>query len=182
MPLAVDNRDIPLTRAGKLMLRYYMHDGPSAFRFELFGTLDSAEAREIEQAWRTASSVFRRRVLVIDFSSLNDLDDEGRELLAMWRDSGARFIATSERAREIADSAKVPLLLPVAAVRETRSTWPSLRRYVFSLAAIAVSLLFPAAAQATGAGHDEDVYGDVGHCGAETHNNNFFWGWSELTM
>ena len=37
-------------------LQYYMHDGPSAFRFELAGSLDNEGARELEQAWRTAEA------------------------------------------------------------------------------------------------------------------------------
>jgi hypothetical protein len=32
-------------------LRYYMHDGPSAFRFELAGDLDNEGAHELEQAY-----------------------------------------------------------------------------------------------------------------------------------
>src|SRR5580698_3726072 len=48
--------------AGKAMkreqdLRYYMHDGPKTFRFELAGGLMSEGAQRLEQDWRTARSV-----------------------------------------------------------------------------------------------------------------------------
>jgi hypothetical protein len=45
------------------MLRYYMHDGPSAFRFELAGQLDSNDAARLEQDWHTASSTIGDRTL-----------------------------------------------------------------------------------------------------------------------
>ena len=36
-------------------LQYFMHDGPSAFRFELAGDLNNEGARRLQQDWRTAS-------------------------------------------------------------------------------------------------------------------------------
>src|SRR5579872_3951350 len=47
-------------------LQYYMHDGPSAFRFELAGDLNNEAARDLDQAWRTASSMIGDRALVVD--------------------------------------------------------------------------------------------------------------------
>jgi len=34
-----------------------MHDGPTAFRFELVGNLNHEDARRLDQDWRTASSI-----------------------------------------------------------------------------------------------------------------------------
>src|SRR5258706_5060699 len=47
---------------------YYMHDGLAAFSFELAGTLSADDAMELEQAWHTASSTIRDRILIVDLS------------------------------------------------------------------------------------------------------------------
>jgi len=49
-------------------LRYYMHDGPAAFRFELAGDLNDEGARRLEQDWSTASSVIGDRLLIVDLT------------------------------------------------------------------------------------------------------------------
>src|SRR5580658_9785239 len=51
-------------------LQYYMHDGPSAFRFELAGDLTNEAARRLDQDWRTASSVIGDRALIVDMTYL----------------------------------------------------------------------------------------------------------------
>lgn len=40
-------------------LDYYMHDGPTPFRFELTGVLAGVDAARLDQAWRIASSTIR---------------------------------------------------------------------------------------------------------------------------
>ena len=65
-------------------LQYYMHDGPSAFRFELSGDLNNEAARELDQAWRTASSMIGDRALVVDMTFVTGAEKEGRSLLARW--------------------------------------------------------------------------------------------------
>jgi hypothetical protein len=81
------------------MLRYYMHDGSTAFSFELAGNLSREGARELEQAWRTACSVIGGRDLIIDLSFVTGLDDAGRELLNKWHAVGARLVAISAEAK-----------------------------------------------------------------------------------
>ena len=85
-------------------LKYYMHDGPAAFRFELAGNLNQEGARRLDQDWRTASSVIGDRLLIVDITYLTDADDHGRELLARWFAEGARLIAGSEASRDLAES------------------------------------------------------------------------------
>ena len=65
-------------------LRYYMHDGPDAFRFELTGRLSKDAARDLEQAWRTAESTIGKRLVIIDLSGLTGIDRHGHELLDRW--------------------------------------------------------------------------------------------------
>lgn len=80
-------------------LHYYIHDGSDALRFQLAGTLSKACARDLEQAWRTASSVIGERRVLVDLSSVTSVDPSGQELLSTWSRQGARLIATSPQAR-----------------------------------------------------------------------------------
>jgi len=85
-------------------LRYYMHDGPTAFRFELAGSLDYESAPRLEQDWRTASSAARDRRLIVDMTFVTGVDEQGRALLRRWYREGARFIANSKLSRGLAES------------------------------------------------------------------------------
>jgi ABC-type transporter Mla MlaB component len=85
-------------------LQYYMHDGPNAFRMELAGNLDRDSALQIDQAWRTASSIIGDRTLIVDMTFVSEADDAGRALLARWHCEGARLIAGSKSSRALAES------------------------------------------------------------------------------
>ena len=85
-------------------LQYYMHDGPSAFRFELAGNLNNEAARDLDQAWRTASSMIGDRALVVDMTFVTNAEKEGRSLLARWYAEGAQLIARSKVSRKLAEA------------------------------------------------------------------------------
>ncbi len=85
-------------------MRYYMHDGPSAFRFELAGDLDANDAGRLERDWRTASSTADSRTLIIDMSFVTGIDETARGLFRRWHAEGAEFAAGSERSRELVES------------------------------------------------------------------------------
>jgi hypothetical protein len=85
-------------------LQYYMHDGPSAFRFELAGYLNQEGARRLDQDWRTASSVIGDRTLLVDVTFVTHVDEHGRELITRWHRDGARLIANSKASRALAES------------------------------------------------------------------------------
>jgi hypothetical protein len=85
-------------------LRYYMHDGPSAFRFELAGDLTNEAARRLDQDWRTASSVTGGRALIVDMTFVTSADEDGRALLARWHAAGAQIVAKSKSSRELAEA------------------------------------------------------------------------------
>jgi len=86
-------------------LQYYMHDGPSAFRFELAGDLDRDGAQQLDQDWRTASSVIDGRTLIVDMTFVTHIDNAGRELLTRWHRDGAHIVAKSRQSRELAETA-----------------------------------------------------------------------------
>ena len=106
-------------------LLYYMHDGPTTFRFEIAGDLAGDGVREIEQAWRTASSLIARKTLIIDASFVSGLDDAGQSLLLLWQKHGAHFIATTEASRALVETALGRSLPPPVSVREPYRIWPS---------------------------------------------------------
>ena len=85
-------------------LQYYMHDGPTAFRFELAGDLNNEAARDLDQAWRTASSMIGDRALVVDMTFVTGAETEGRVLLARWYAEGAQLIAGSKVSRALAEA------------------------------------------------------------------------------
>jgi ABC-type transporter Mla MlaB component len=103
-------------------LQYYMHDGPSAFRFELAGDLDNEGARELHQAWRTASTTIGGHELIVDMTFVTKVDEEGRSLLAGWFANGARIVAKSEVSRGLAETI-IGRPLPDAAPPQGRWTW-----------------------------------------------------------
>lgn len=86
-------------RTRKDDLVYYMHDGAAEFRFRLCGDLSGDAVHEVEQAWRTASSIIRGRSLLVDLSSVTGMDDAGRAFLERWQAEGARMVAGSAAAK-----------------------------------------------------------------------------------
>lgn len=85
-------------------VQYYMHDGPSAFRFELAGKLNDDGARRLTQDWHTASSVMGGRQLIVDITFLTACDHAGRALLTRWHGAGAKLIAKSPLSHDLAES------------------------------------------------------------------------------
>jgi hypothetical protein len=85
-------------------LRYYMHEGPTAFRFELAGNLDYKSAPRLDQDWQTASSAIANRRLIVDMTFVTGVDEKGGALLRRWHQEGARLIANSKLSRVLAES------------------------------------------------------------------------------
>src|SRR5262245_50884877 len=90
--------------AGSGDLRYYLHDGSAAFRFELVGNLSDHGARDLEQAWRTASSTIGDRRLIVDLTRLTAISDFGRTLLLQWRLEGATLLASGTKSPALLES------------------------------------------------------------------------------
>jgi hypothetical protein len=85
-------------------LQYYMHDGPTAFRFELAGNLNREGACRLNQDWRTASSALGDRRLIVDMTFVTGVDEQARVLITRWHREGARLIASSAASRALAES------------------------------------------------------------------------------
>jgi hypothetical protein len=111
-------------------LDYYMHDGSTAFRFQLSGCLSKKGACDLEQAWRTALSVIGGKCLIVDLSYLTSIDASGQELLSRLRGAGARLVAISHQAR-----ARLQLMtdqpITVLATATKAPTWRPFRTIPF---------------------------------------------------
>jgi len=131
-----------------------MHDGPSAFRFELSGDLNDEGALRLDQDWRTACSVIGGRSLIVDMTFVTSVGERGRALLARWHAGGAQLIAKSRVSRDLAESIAgepLPDLVP-AGNAFANGTWLPFRTS-FATPTLAgmlllAALLFPAQVRA----------------------------------
>jgi hypothetical protein len=104
-----------------------MHEGPAAFRFELAGDLDAADAATLEQDWQTASPSMRNRTLIIDLSFVTGVDEAVRSLFRRWYAGGAEFAAGSKWSRELVESITGRPLLRELPHAPTYRLWFSLK-------------------------------------------------------
>jgi hypothetical protein len=118
--------------------RYYMHEGPSAFSFELSGRLSDDAARQLERARRSASYVTRGRSLIVDLSFVTQVDTEGQELLRRWYDDGAQLVAKPAEARGIVESitGQAAEFIPTTAQHQTWLPFRVAALWVIALVAL----------------------------------------------
>lgn len=86
----------------------YQHDERARFRFQLRGPLDAAGARELECSWRTALSILGQKDLVVDVTGVTEVDDIGRKLLNLMRESGATITDKETGASAVKRRCKLP--------------------------------------------------------------------------
>ena len=127
-------------------LDYYIHDHSDALRFAIAGDLSGPGVASLDQAWRTASSVLRGRVLVIDLASVCDAENDGRDLLVRWHRSGARIRARSAESRAFVEGV---LGVPISMLVGKRGWRQGLIEFLFRRSSVAAGK--PARATTTGA-------------------------------
>lgn len=131
-------------------MRYYMHQGPAAFRFELAGELDVNDAIRLEQDWRTALSIVGQRRLIIDLSFVTEIDQAVRSLFKKWYTAGAEFAAKSGPSRELVESITGSAFTQDRPHPPTYQSWLSLKLTSVILPFIwLLTVLAPAAARAS---------------------------------
>jgi anti-anti-sigma regulatory factor len=81
-------------------LNYYLHDESGEFRIQLSGHLSQVGARDLEQAWRTASSIVGGKSMIVDLTHVTSIDTSGCELLDKWHGDGAKLVVTSSEAKD----------------------------------------------------------------------------------
>jgi len=82
----------------------YIHGEASSVRFEIEGSLSGNAAKQVEQAWWTASSVIGDRSLVVSIRNLTGIDSSGRKLLRSWQDARALIVAKSPLTKTLVSS------------------------------------------------------------------------------
>jgi hypothetical protein len=131
------------------VLDYYLHDGPTAFRFQLAGTINDEGVRRLEQVWRTTCSLIGDRRRIIDITFVTGVDEQGRASLAGWHRAGAELVANSIASRTLAESI-LGTALPEPPVNAR--AWSPVRAALFRSAAsmplLLTSLLLTFAANA----------------------------------
>jgi len=84
-------------------LKYQIHDGPAAMRFQLAGSLSGRGAESLHCAWQTALSILGDRPLIMDITSVTDADDQGRRLFRLWREHRVLIHAASRESRALVE-------------------------------------------------------------------------------
>jgi hypothetical protein len=123
---------------------FFIHDLATSFRIELEGNLSRKAVMQIEQSWRTASSVIGDRTLVIFLGNVGSVDPEGHALIHKWHQAGARFVTKSLPARQLVSAITgQPVTSEIEGARNDDSAW--LRTLALVLVPL-MALLFPAKA------------------------------------
>jgi len=88
------------------MLRISVEEGPQQIALRLEGRLAGAWVKELEDAWRDVDSKRQTRLVSLDLSSVNHVDQAGEYLLALMSRRGVQLVASgvamSELCRKIA--------------------------------------------------------------------------------
>jgi hypothetical protein len=122
-------------------LEYYLHDGPSAFRFQLTGIINDQGARRLEQVWLTASSLIGDRRPIFDITLVTSVDNYGRAMLLRLHQGGAQLVAGSNSSRTLVESILGAHVLEPAA--ETRRRFPFLALFKSAMSVpLLLALLF----------------------------------------
>jgi hypothetical protein len=115
----------PVSRS---LLRYYLHDGADAFRFELIGTLSAIDLSELDGCWRTARSSVAGRKLRLDIRQLRDVDEAGRQWLTEMITERAECVVSCGFSEGLAQELGLPAMRCGSNAPRQSLTW--LRRWL----------------------------------------------------
>ena len=118
------------SRVSQSLLRYYLHDGTDAFRFELIGKLSAMDLAELDGCWRTAKSSVAGRKLRLDLRQTVDVDDSGRQWLTEMLAEGAEYTVGRGFSEGLAQDLKLPAT--VASLSSPQNGLSRLRRWLGS--------------------------------------------------
>jgi hypothetical protein len=79
------------TGSNTTMLRITIQDSPEVLTFLVEGKLVGQWAKELEQAWKKASSLREHRQAIVDLTEMLFVDEEGRRVLSKLFREGAFF-------------------------------------------------------------------------------------------
>ena len=122
------------------MLKITIHDSSEALTFQVEGKLIGDWAKELEQAWKTASSTRDSKTLIVDLTGTLYIDEEGKRVLtnlfrdgALFRTSGTmttcivdEITGKSRKSRRSILAQPLLLLLAVGIARSATAFVPAL--------------------------------------------------------
>jgi hypothetical protein len=76
------------------MLRITVQNTPQQVTLKLEGNLAGSWVMELEDSWRAAGSNAGSRSLCVDLTSVDNVDNAGKYLLALLHDRGVELIAS----------------------------------------------------------------------------------------
>jgi hypothetical protein len=82
------------SNSGSTMLRITVQDTPEQVTLKLEGSLIGSWVMELEDSWRTSGSTAGSRPLSVDLTSVDNVDNAGRYLLALLHDRGVELVAS----------------------------------------------------------------------------------------
>ncbi len=85
------------------MLKITIHDGPETLTFQVEGKLIGAWAKELEQSWKTSSSIRDRKALIVDLTETLYIDEEGKRVLKKLFRDGAFFRTAGAMTSSVVD-------------------------------------------------------------------------------
>jgi ABC-type transporter Mla MlaB component len=85
-------------------LRFLRHNDSDAVRFELAGSLGGVDAETLHQVWQGEVFIDALRPVIVDITSITEVDQHGRALLIMMHRFGARIISQSPVSSAIAQT------------------------------------------------------------------------------
>jgi hypothetical protein len=110
------------------LLRYYLHDGTDAFRFELIGMLSAMDLAELDGCWRTAKSSVAGRKLRLDLRQIVEIDDSGRQWLTEMLTEGTEYVVSSGFSGDLAKELCLPSIISLPSSSQKNLSW--LRRWL----------------------------------------------------
>ncbi len=119
------------------MLKISIHDDPEALTFKVEGKLIGPWAKELEQSWKTASSIRERKALIIDLAETLYIDSEGKRVLKKLFEDGAFF--------RTAGAMTSAVVAEITGKSHPGKPWPAMvtRSVVLLLAAVALRAADP---------------------------------------
>lgn len=72
--------------------KYYIHDKPSGYSFEMLGPFTESAISELECCWKTAKTTNKSRTLILDVRGITFVDEKAKQWLASMHQEGAKYL------------------------------------------------------------------------------------------
>ena len=123
-------------------LQFFVHNDPDAVRVELAGSLHGVDVETVHQAWQREALEYPAKPVIVDITFITHADEDGRALLIVMHQCGARIVAQSPESSAIAR----PIVIQPIESHEPKPGWFH-RLTMFLLEELPASAALPAQAE-----------------------------------